>query len=60
VDDKTIQGILRHSDMRLTMNVYVKSVSDSQVDALAALSEKFSETGEVCNASATNPRGKVN
>ena len=36
VDDKTIQGILRHSDMRLTMNVYVKSVSDSQVDALRA------------------------
>jgi integrase len=56
VDDKTIQGILRHSDMRLTMNVYVKSVSDSQVDALAALGEKFSE----CNESATNPKGKVN
>jgi len=45
VDDKTIQGILRHSDMRLTMNVYVKSVSDSQADALSALSEKFSATG---------------
>ena len=56
VDDKTIQGILQHSDMRLTMNVYVKSVSDSQVDALAALGEKFSE----CNESATNPKGKVN
>lgn len=47
VDDKTIQEILRHSDMRLTMNVYVKSVSDSQVDALSALSEKFSATGGI-------------
>jgi len=58
-DDKTIQGILRHSDLRLTMNVYVKSVSDSQVDALAALSEKFSETAEVCNERATDSKGKV-
>jgi hypothetical protein len=41
------------------MNVYVKSVSDSQVDALAALSEKFSETAEVCNERATDSKGKV-
>ena len=60
VDDKTIQGILRHSDMRLTMNVYVKSVSDSQVDAMAALNEKFSGTGEVCNERATDSKDKVN
>ena len=36
---------LSQGDMRLTMNVYVKSVSESQVDALAALSEDFSGTG---------------
>jgi integrase len=60
VDDKTIQGILRHSDMRLTMNAYVKSVSDSQVDALAALSEKFSGTVELCNERAMDSKGKVN
>jgi integrase len=29
VDDKTIQAILRHSNIGLTMNVYVKSVSES-------------------------------
>ena len=28
VDDKTIQTILRHSNIALTMNVYVKGVSD--------------------------------
>ena len=41
VDDKTIQAILRHSNVGLTMNVYVKSVSESQVSALDALSEKL-------------------
>ena len=41
VDDKTIQAILRHSNVGLTMNVYVKSVQESQVSALDSLSEKF-------------------
>jgi integrase len=41
VDDKTIQAILRHSNVGLTMNVYVKSVSKSQVSAMDALSEKL-------------------
>jgi integrase len=41
VDDKTIQAILRHSNVGLTMNVYVKSVSESQVSAMDALSEKL-------------------
>jgi integrase len=41
VDDKTIQAILRHSNVGLTMNVYVKSVNESQVNALDALQEKF-------------------
>src|SRR5215472_4237393 len=48
-DDKTIQGILRHCDMRLTMNVYVKSVNESQVSALTGPGEKFSESEELCN-----------
>src|SRR5713226_6954647 len=42
VDDKTIQAILRHSNVGLTMNVYVKSVSESQVSAMDVLSEKRS------------------
>lgn len=43
IDDKTIQAILRHSNVSLTMNVYVKSVSESQTAAMDALSEKFSQ-----------------
>jgi hypothetical protein len=52
VDDKTIQAILRHSNLGLTMNVYVKSVSESQVSAMDALSEKLG----VCNDHATSKR----
>jgi len=40
-DDKTIQAILRHSSIGLTMNIYVKSVSESQVNAMDALGEKL-------------------
>ncbi len=49
VEDKTIQAILRHSNVGLTMNVYVKSVSESQVSAMDALSEKLG----ICNDLAT-------
>jgi integrase len=49
VDDKTIQAILRHSNVGLTMNVYVKSVNASQVNAMDALSEKLG----ICNDLAT-------
>jgi integrase len=49
VDGKTIQAILRHSTLALTMNIYVKSVSESQTTALDSLSEKL----DLCNASAT-------
>jgi integrase len=56
VDDKTIQAILRHSNVSLTMNVYVKSVSESQVSAMDALSEKL----ETCNDLAINQTGRLN
>ncbi len=56
VDVKTIQAILRHSNMSLTMNVYVKSVSESQVSAMDALSEKLG----TCNGLATAAKGTVN
>lgn len=56
MDDKTIQGILRHSDIGLTMNIYVKSVSEKDVSAMDALSEKL----ELCNVRATSGEGKVN
>jgi integrase len=47
VEDKNIQAILRHSTLALTMNVYVKTVGESQTYALDSLS------AEMCNASAT-------
>ena len=56
VDDKTIQAILRHSNVGLTMNVYVKSVNESQVTAMDALSEKFA----ICNDHATPASKAVN
>jgi integrase len=55
VDDKTIQAILRHSNIGLTMNVYVKSVSESQVSAMDSLSEKLG----ICNDGATKPAGRI-
>jgi integrase len=55
VADKDIQAILRHSTIGLTMNVYVKSVSESQVNAMDTLSEKLA----ICNDHATPEGGHV-
>jgi hypothetical protein len=44
VDDKTIQAILRHSNVALTINVYINSVTESQVNAMDVLEAKFGET----------------
>ena len=60
IDDKEIQAILRHSNIGLTQNIYIKSVSESQVSAMDALSEKFSKTGETNNVLATSERKVVN
>jgi integrase len=56
VADKTIQGILRHSNVGLTMNVYVKTVSESQESAMDLLSEKFG----TCNVLATQANVRPN
>jgi integrase len=56
VDDKTIQAILRHSNVGLTMNIYVKSLGESQVNAMDTLSEKL----ESCNVRATSGDVPVN
>jgi integrase len=58
IDDKTIQAILRHSNVGLTMNVYVKSVTQSQVNAMDALGNCF--PAETCNGLATPLSGPVN
>jgi integrase len=49
VDDRTIQAILRHSDIRLTQGIYIKSLNESQIGAMDLLSEKFA----TCNESTT-------
>ncbi len=56
VDDKTIQAILRHSNIGITQNIYIKSVSESQVSAMDSLSEKLG----ICNDHATPGDGPVN
>ena len=55
VGDKTIQAILRHSNVGLTMNVYVKSVNESQVNAMDALSKELG----ICNDHATKSAGRI-
>ena len=47
---KDIQAILRHSNVGLTINVYIKSVTESQVNAMDVLSAKFEkEISETSN-----------
>jgi integrase len=53
VDDKTIQAILRHSNIGLTMNVYVKSVPASGVNAMDLLGAELRKA-ESNNNLATN------
>jgi integrase len=58
VDDKTIQAILRHSNIGLTMNVYVKSVAASGVNAmdlLGAEMRKNSTNNNLATNSGTLP-----
>jgi integrase len=43
VDDKTIQAILRHSNVALTISVYIKSVTESQVNVMDVLSARLEE-----------------
>jgi integrase len=56
VDDKTIQGILRHSNIGITQNIYIKSVNESQVSAMDSLSEKLG----ICNVYATSGEKRPN
>lgn len=53
VDDKTIQAILRHSNIGLTMNVYVKSVPASGVTAMDLLGAEMRKNS-INNNLATN------
>jgi len=50
VADKTIQAILRHSNIRTTLDIYIKAVNKAQVSAMDALGEKLG----LINHSSTN------
>jgi integrase len=56
VDDKTIQAILRHSNIGITQNIYIKSVNKSQVSAMDTLSENLG----ICNDHATSRDEPIN
>jgi hypothetical protein len=58
IPDKTIQAILRHSTVGLTMNIYVKTVNSAQVTAMDALGDQFKS--ETCNDLATPRREAIN
>ena len=58
VDDKTIQAILRHSNVGLTINVYIKNVTASQINAMDVLSAKLEK--ETNNNFATDGYRHIN
>jgi integrase len=56
VDAKTIQTIMRHSNIKTTMNIYVKAVDETRRDAMDLLGQNFA----TCNESATTGNTLVN
>ncbi len=58
MDDKTIQAILKHSNVGLTINVYIKSVTESQVNAMDVLTARLEK--ETSNNLATGENRLIN
>jgi len=59
VDDKTIQAILRHSNIGITQNIYIKSIAETQINALDLLVEEMGRKPE-CTKNAPKAKGSVN
>jgi len=59
IDDEAIQAILQHSNVGITINIYVKSVAESQVSAMDALESKL-QNDSTCNDLATNEKRLIN
>jgi integrase len=57
--DREIQAILRHSNIAVTQASYIKSVSESQQNALDLVAAEMA-SGPSCNDSATEVKGPVN
>ncbi len=59
IPDREIQAILRHSNVAITQASYIKSVAESQVNALDMVAAKMAVV-QSCNDSATETKGPVN
>ena len=57
--DKEIQGILRHSNVAITQGSYIKTLAESQVNALDLVAAEMARD-ESCNDPATEVEGPVN
>lgn len=57
--DREIQGILRHSNVAITQASYIKSVAESQVDALDLVAAEMGNDAS-CNDPATESKPSVN
>jgi integrase len=44
IDDKTIQAILRHSNVAITQNIYIKTLPESTVEAMDQIGERMENT----------------
>jgi len=56
IDDKTIQSILRHSNVRVTQDAYIKTIPESTVSAMNLIGEEM-ENGHLA-ASMQRPGAK--
>jgi hypothetical protein len=59
IQDRDIQGILRHSNILVTQGSYVKSLAVVQADTLDLLAEKMNE-GALCTDHGPKPHGAIN
>ena len=50
-DPKTVQGLLRHEDVRTTMQLYAQSDPEAKLEAQGKFLELLSETGLTCSRS---------
>lgn len=41
IDDKTIQGVMRHSELRTTQNIYIKTNTETAREGLQKVGESF-------------------
>jgi integrase len=59
VPDKEIQAILRHSNIAVTQQIYIKSISENQTNALNLLAEEMGKNPE-CTENAPNGKESIN